>query len=201
LIRFVAVVGLLFIAACGNNDHFVDVNEPHAEAVIFEIQAGERELTIQLASATVDPSGDGRGQEATAEISGPPPLKIEGKRSKWRMRDGVVVFEGDVVARRGEVVMRCQHLEVTYDGNNVKRVVATGGVTISKGEQTARGGNAVLTVVSGRLELKDNPTLEEGPNRMQGDAIIFFLDEEEVECIACKLHVTGLAVVPEKRSR
>lgn len=184
---------LLLIACAGSPP----LPEPRPEAPMsgVELAVGD-DLTVTLASAWMDPDGSGRGEGAKAVVAGPPPLVVTGDRSSWRLKDGVVVFEGNVVAVRGDVTLRCATLEVIYDGDRVREARASGGVRVTRGTREARGDRAVLHAAEGRVELEGSPTVTEGPNRMTGDRIALFLDDERLECDRCRLEVSGQAVTP-----
>ena len=104
-----------------------DIDQPPMQNAVLTIEAGERTLRVSMAGAWVDEDGDGHGRDVVAEVSGAPPLVVSGTKSRWRLRDGVMVFEGSVEAQRADVTMFCDRLEVTYDGENVQTASATGG--------------------------------------------------------------------------
>lgn len=138
----------------------------------------------------------GHGAGATAEVPGAPALVITGTTSSWNLKDGVVVFEGDVTAVRGDVTLTCARLEVTYKGDKVDSARASGGVVVDKGSRRAIGESATLTVSDGKLVIEGSPAIHDGNNAMTGDCITLYLDDERLECDACRLEVAGDAVKP-----
>lgn len=175
-----------------------DPSRPPVEAVVVTLGTGEAAIDVSLAGAWVEDDGDGHGVDAAATVPGPPPLTVTGRRSSWRLKDAVVVFEDDVRAVRGDVTMTCDRLEVTYRGDKIERAHATGNVRVTRGERVARGATADLTVADGRVAIEGDPELAEGPNRMTGRRIVLFLDDERLECEGdpCRLEVKGDAVTP-----
>jgi len=155
-------------------------------------------LTLTLAGAWLEEGGDGEGVDAKAVIPTAPPLEVTAHRSRWRLADQVVVFEGRVVATRGPTTLVSERLELTYTGERVHSGLASGGVVVTHGPRRATADRAALTVDDGRIELTGDPQLVEGPNRLSGERITLFLDDEEMVCDACTLVVSGDAVEPLK---
>jgi len=94
------------------------VQGPPVQDAVLRI-GHDQDLVVQLAGAWVDGDGDGHGQGARATAPGAPPLTISSKTSSWSLRDGTMVFEGDVAAVRGPVTLTCDRLDVTYAGERV----------------------------------------------------------------------------------
>jgi lipopolysaccharide export system protein LptA len=182
--------------ACAIEETPPIVQDPPMTEVAIRVGAGDDAADITLAGAWVDETGDGHGVGASATLPGPPPLTVTGERSSWRLRDGVVLFEGSVQAVRGEVTLSCDQLEVLYAGERVEQARAAGDVRVVRGGRVARGATAVLTTATGEVVLEGAPTLEEGPNRMSGERIVLWLDDERLECVRCRLEVEGQAVAP-----
>lgn len=171
------------------------------ETVVLEV---DERLQLRAAQATVQDDGSVEAEAVEATLSGealpgeaePPPLEIDAPRSEWDMRSRTIRFTGGVRAVRGEVQMDCAELVVTMlDADRVDRAVATGGVTVRRGARLATGAEGVLDARSGEVRLTGAPVLSEGPNRMSGQTITLYLDEERVVCDGCRLVVEGDAVL------
>ncbi|MBW1881217.1 MAG: hypothetical protein JRJ84_22920 [Deltaproteobacteria bacterium] len=158
----------------------------------------EDAVVVHLAGAWMDDDGSGQGVQAQAEVPGPAPLVITSHRSTWSLRDGTMVFEGEVEATRGEVVLDCDRLEVSYQNDRVERAVASGAVRVRRGEQEARGSRALLTMADGRLVLEGDPVLRDGARHLRGERIVLFLDDERVECEQCRVEIAADVVVREE---
>ena len=169
-------------------------DEPSMQGVTVEMGQQEGATIVGMEEAWLDDDGSGRGSRPLAEVVGPPQLVITGQTVQWSLRDGVVVFDGEVEVVRADVVLRCVRLEVTYRGDRVERAVAQGEVRVTKGDRFAQGESAVLTVDDGRLELSGGVSLREGPHELTGERVVLFLDAERVECDQCRLEVDGRAV-------
>ena len=189
---FAAVAGL---AACGDPPASPAAVGPPLQGV--ELTVGvEPAVTLSLAGAWVEEDGDGRGVQARAEAAGVPPLVVVGERTSWELREGVVVFEGGVRAERGEVVLSCDRLELRHSDTRVESADAIGSVRVARGSRIATGSRARLTTAEGRVELTGAPRLEESGRQLSGERITLFLDDERLECEACRLVVEGAAVAP-----
>ena len=160
------------------------------------VGTGADATRITLAGAWPELDGTGRGVGAQATVPGPPPLVVTGQRSSWDLKSGRVIFEGDVAAVRGEVTLYAAKLEVAYAQDKVDQAWASGGVRVVRGAREATADTAHLVVSNGRVALAGSPALREGPNRMTGQAITLFLDDERLECDQCRLEVAGDAVTP-----
>ena len=127
-----------------------------------------------------------------------PPLEVTASRSRWRLADQVVVFEGQVVGTRGSVRLVTDRLELTYEGERVRDAVALGQVVVSDLDRRVTADRAVLTIADGKIVLTGAPRMTQGPNVMTGEQIAIYLDRDEVVCDACAMVVSGDAVEPSR---
>lgn len=157
-------------------------------------------LVAQASTLTVGRSGEGAAEAVAAAVQTapargeepPPPLNIAAARSDWDFAARRVRFEGEVVATRGEVTLRCDRLLVTFSTpEQVELATASGHVVVERGARSARGAQAVLDARTGQVVLTGAPELSEGRNRMSGERIVLWLDDERVECERCQLRVDG----------
>lgn len=160
---------------------------PEAQpTVATEVQAGGQVGSMQwgAVAAAVELSSQGAmAAEVTLvqQQEGQPPLSVQSLRSDWDLKDRKVVFEGEVLARRGEMTLACNRLTVTYgDAQQVEQVEAEGEVVVQQGERRVTAAHAALQ--QGTLVLTGQPRLEEGLNALLGQTITLFLDEEKVRC-------------------
>jgi lipopolysaccharide transport protein LptA len=194
------MIGLLILIGCTGELPAVTRSELPMEDVLVTLGRESEWVQLRLAGASMDEDGEGgHGKQAIAEVSGTPPLEIRGERSSWSLKEGTVVFEGDVVANRADVRLTCARLEVHYVDDKVSSAVATGGVEVRQGTRVAVGSRAHLTGAAGRIVLTGNARVDDGPHRLVGEPITLFLDEERVECESCTLVIAGTAVSPEPR--
>jgi lipopolysaccharide export system protein LptA len=155
------------------------------------------ETHVSAASARVLEEGQGMAEvvAGTLATEGAPPLEVTAARSTWDLRTRTVVLEGEVVALRGATRMTCEQATVLFDEDQrVSRVDAAGGVRLTQAERTATADTAVLEASAGRITMRGHASLQEGGNRMEGEPIVVFLDDDRVECEGCRLVVDGAGI-------
>jgi lipopolysaccharide export system protein LptA len=190
-------LALVLALGCASAAPAAPVPGPPLEGVTVAVGVGGP-VEVRLAGAWVDEEG-GHGFGASATLAGPPPLTIEGARSRWNLKTGEVVFEGQVTVRRGELAMRAERVEVRYAEGRVSAATATGSVSIVRGAQRASASTVRLDGATGRLDLDGEARVVDGPNTMTGGLIVLWLDDDRVECDACRLEVAGSALDPARR--
>ncbi|MBW2277973.1 MAG: LptA/OstA family protein [Deltaproteobacteria bacterium] len=99
-------------------------------------------------------------------------VEIEADRLQIDHRDRSAKFEGNVVARYGELTLRCESMRVSYDDRgSVVALRATGSVTVSKGDTRATAATGRLDARQGLLVLEGSAVLVRGPHRLEGKRI------------------------------
>jgi lipopolysaccharide export system protein LptA len=90
-----------------------------------------------------------------------------------------LIFSGNVEARRGDLVVKADRLEVTQErqSQRVSHMVASGHVSISKGEQAATADRATYLEREQKIVLSGNPYAREGTTEVWGEEMVFFLAE------------------------
>ncbi len=170
--------------------------QPDGLLVAREATVSLEGITISAQQAIVDEDGTGRAETVSAEA---PPLSIKSDDAVWSFRERSARFEGNVVAERGEVTLRCATLQVSFlRPDRIQHAVAEGGVEVTQGERTATSSRAELTAEDGMLVMTGEPMITDAGNRLTGDRITLWLDREQVECQGCTLVVDGAAIKPER---
>ena len=120
------------------------------------------------------------------------PIHIVSDRMDAYNEERVVVFYGNAVATQGARTIRADRLTLYYkqDTNtaggstagiestgNLEKVVATGKVSITEGDRTATGEEAVFLQDTQKITVTGNAVLREGTNVVRGDRVVVFLDE------------------------
>ena len=102
-------------------------------------------------------------------------------------------FEGHVNAAIGDLRVRCETLDVTYDDNGqVVSLSATGGVKVTHESTVATAARASLDAANGKLILTGAPRLTRGPHRLSGKQITVHLKSGQLDVIEAK----GSFVIP-----
>jgi lipopolysaccharide transport protein LptA len=174
-------------------------DEPRLDHVELEGVGVEAEgVRVSMASATLEKDGTGTGEGVTGTRYSRPPLEIDAPRTSWDLKARSAVFEGGVTAKRGDFTLTCDTLTVTFAAGGksdaVDLAVAEGNVTISRDQRTATGERAELYGETGEVVLTGNPTLVEGSNRLNGDVVRLYLDDERISCEKCHLVIDGSAI-------
>ena len=110
------------------------------------------------------------------------PIDITSTRLNADLKSHIVVFEGNVVAKQGDVIVYCDTLTAYYDEKNkdVTKIIATGDVKITRKDMIATGHNAVFDNVKKLLTLTGSPRIWESKNIIEGTKIVFYLGTDRV---------------------
>jgi lipopolysaccharide export system protein LptA len=89
---------------------------------------------------------------------------------------GEAVFSGNVIVVQGNLRMAAGAVRIIYgtDGNNrdVREVIATGGVLVTRGGDAAEGASAQFDVASALLTLSGDVLVTQGPTAIAGDRMV-----------------------------
>lgn len=116
--------------------------------------------------------------------SGPPvgdqPIYITSDRLEADDAVNLVRFEGEVVAKQGDVIIYADRMTVFYrpEDREVERVEALRNVRIVQGTKVATGQKGVYFRNEGRIVLTGSPKVHQGEDFIEGDEITVFLGEE-----------------------
>ena len=95
-----------------------------------------------------------------------------------------VVLDGNVDITQGDLKLRAARTTVAYlntggintGGVKIQRIDATGGVTVTRGSQTARGDVAVYDFNRRVITLAGNVSLQRGSDRLNGGRLVIDLN-------------------------
>ncbi|WP_068116285.1 LptA/OstA family protein [Tropicimonas marinistellae] len=109
------------------------------------------------------------------------PVEITADQLDVSQSDGRAVFTGNVVVGQGEMRLTGEVVDVEYGENDtgeteIKRLHATGGVTLVNGSEAAEGQEAVYTIESGVVVLTGDVLLTQGENAMAGEKLTVNLE-------------------------
>ncbi|PRY23068.1 lipopolysaccharide export system protein LptA [Aliiruegeria haliotis] len=109
------------------------------------------------------------------------PVEITADQLDVSQADGTAKFTGNVVVGQGNMRLTGAMVDVDYgegdDGSTeVKRLHATGGVTLYNGAEAAEGEEAIYTLESGVVVMTGNVVLTQGENAMAGEKLTVNLD-------------------------
>lgn len=111
---------------------------------------------------------------------GDKPIYITSDRLEADDAVNQVKFEGEVVAKQGDVVIYADRMTVFYrpEDREVERVEALRNVRIVQGTKVATGQKGVYFRNEGRIVLTGSPKVHQGEDFVEGDEITVFLGEE-----------------------
>jgi len=97
----------------------------------------------------------------------------------------MIIFSGDVVAKKGDITLYCSRLEVFYNENpttkkrEIDYMIAKGNVKIVQGEKIAKGDVGRYYQKEDMMILEGNPVIitEKGENQITGNKVTFFMKE------------------------
>ena len=157
-------------------------------------------LMLAGAGAAQD-ADDGAGNAGNARQA----IEITADTLEVRQSENVAIFEGDVKAVQGEMVLDADMLTVYYrdvaggQGNlGVARIDAEGNVVVSSPDETAQGQSGVYDVENGRIDLAGGVVLNRGNNIVRGEMLTMDLESGVSRVSGGSSRVQGL-FVPEDR--
>ena len=110
----------------------------------------------------------------------PRDLTVEARSMVFDYKKGQLLYEGAVHVKHGDVRMDADVLSVTFEPKNpseVRQIKATGNVRVKHETETATGNVAVYDPEKAVLTLTGNAKLGSGPNTVEGEKVIVYLDE------------------------
>jgi len=118
-------------------------------------------------------------ESPVAWATGSEPLQVDSRSLEARGAQGEVVFEGDVVARQGDLTLQSDRLDVALDTETreLRTVLARGRVRIQKGDLTATAEEADYDAGAGVVTLTGGPKVWRGKDVVAGDKITLYLAE------------------------
>ncbi|SFC78949.1 LptA/OstA family protein [Tropicimonas isoalkanivorans] len=104
------------------------------------------------------------------------PVEITADQLDVNQTDGRAKFTGNVVVGQGEMRLTGEVVDVEYGDagtgtTEIKRLHATGGVTLVNGSEAAEGQEAVYTIESGEVVMTGDVLLTQGDNAMAGEKL------------------------------
>ena len=124
----------------------------------------------------------GKGGKGEKKIS-EQPLRITSQQLEADNKNQVIIFNGNVIAKQGDLTIHADAAQVHYEkreeGNEVREIVATGNVKIHQGEQVATGQKAVFINSEQKIILTGQPKVWQGRDMVSGERIIVLLEEDK----------------------
>lgn len=133
----------------------------------------------------------GFGDGAPADTSGP--VEVTANSLQLNRDAGTATFEGDVFISQGDMKLWAPRVLVRYaeGGSDVTFVEASGGVTMSRGDEAAEGERAEYDVAAGSIMMSGNVLLTQGANALAGERMRIDLETGTAEMLGRVRTVIG----------
>lgn len=132
------------------------------------------------------------------------PVQVDADAMEFDYKTMVLTYRGNVVVTQAEVTLRSDTLRVVLNREGPQRpteVVAEGNVRIDAGERHASGGKAVFDDAKRTVTLSDQARLRDGPNEIDGERVVVYLDEERSVVEGGPERVRAVLYPPTERPR
>lgn len=106
------------------------------------------------------------------------PVDVAAERIEVLDRTSRAIASGNVIVRQGRLRLEAERVTVAYadQGNDIKRVDATGGVTLTSPSETIRGNTAIYDLDARIITLLGNVSLRNPDGNIQGGRLIYDLE-------------------------
>lgn len=108
------------------------------------------------------------------------PVEITSDSLSLDQENGNAVFSGNVLVIQGNLRMAAGEITVLYstqeNGQGVQRVIASGGVLVTRGADAAEGESADYAVDDALLTLNGNVLITQGATAISGDRLVVNMD-------------------------
>ena len=144
--------------------------------------AGLSAAAFALTSLAILATGEGGSSahaQALANHNSNAPVDFNAGTIEVQDRSDRVVLAGGVTVTQAGLTVRAPRMTVAYTragGTDVNRLDATGGVTVNKGDETAKGNVAIYDLDRRLITMVGNVQLTQGGNRLNGGRLVIDLN-------------------------
>jgi lipopolysaccharide export system protein LptA len=135
-------------------------------------------LLLFLAAAVTTVLAEERKVPKDEEF-GDRPIEITADRLSADSVKNSVTFEGNVVAKQGDVTLSADRLFAEYARGKgiIEKIIAEGNVRVNQEDKEARAARAVFYNLEQRVVLSGGADLTQGGNTVKGEAVTIYLRE------------------------
>jgi outer membrane protein assembly factor BamD len=114
-------------------------------------------------------------------------------------KEKYVLFKGSVIAKQEDLFIFADTVEayMSEETNEIERAIAKGNVKIVKLDRTATCREALFENAKGEITLKGDVVVYQGKDKLSGDVIIYYVNEDRVVVQADKDKRTHVTVQPK----
>lgn len=142
------------------------------------IASGVAGFALMAGVITAAGWGDRAAAQALINHNSNAPVDFAADSIEVQSRADRIVIAGNVVVRQAGLTLTAQRMTVAYansSGVDVNRIDAVGGVTVTKGADSARGNAAVYDLDRRLITLIGGVELNQGGNRLSGGRLVIDL--------------------------
>lgn len=184
-----------------DDDHVAGPRVTKAESPGKQSQSGTQTAAIEapkaLAAAKKDDQKKGPLGFFSAEKK---PIDVVSDNMEGLEKGKVIIFKGNVAAVQGDLQMFSDTL-TAYLGeetNEIEKAVAKGHVKIIKPDRIATCEEALFENAKGEITLTGNVLVFSGPNKVAGDIVKYFINEDRVSVESEKGKKARVTVHPKQ---
>lgn len=140
--------------------------------------AGAGFALASLAILSTGQGGSAAQAQALANHNSNAPVDFDAGSIEVQDRADRVVLSGGVTVTQAGLTVRAPRMTVAYTrdgGTDVNRLDATGGVTVNKGDETAKGNVAIYDLDKRLITMVGNVQLQQGANHLTGGRLVIDL--------------------------
>lgn len=110
------------------------------------------------------------------------PVDIVADTMEGLEKGKIIIFKGNVVAKQEDLQIFSETMTayLNEESNEIDKVEVKGNVKIVKAERTATCEDALFENAKGEITLKGNVVVYSGADRLAGDTVIYYLNEDRV---------------------
>lgn len=110
------------------------------------------------------------------------PVQIEAKTLTVLQQENKVIFETNVVLKRGPTVIHCDKMTAFYrpKDQQVQKAICTGSVKVTHKDTFARCGEAIFDNDEQLITMRGSPIIYQGENIFRGDVLKYYLQTEKI---------------------
>lgn len=127
------------------------------------------------------------------------PIDIISDSMEGMEKEKYVIFKGNVVAKQGELFIYCDSIEayMNQESNEIEKAYAKGNVKIVKGDRISTCKEAIFDNKNGIITLKGDVVVFSGQDKLTGDVIKYYINEERVVVESEKDKKARIRIIPK----
>jgi lipopolysaccharide export system protein LptA len=131
----------------------------------------------------------------------PSDLRVRSQKMRFSYELGELAYSGSVQVAQGNIRLQADELQIQFEPQQtgaLRVIRAMGNVQIQHRNESALGDLAVYDPAAATLTLTGNVRLGSGPNSLQGERVIVYIDEDRTEIQGSPLPSAPDTATPEQ---